>query len=227
MLILSKSIAAIVFSTDFFVSTRRENQKASLLRYNHIRCWLNQIDTLSEPPLYLMVSSCRLSCWSGTESLTKSFLQKDMKFHMSSLKSSTIFLDCALFPCPLEKDEFCFPVRMYGLPSSMTYLGKPKKRCSVLFGYTITLGSRCLNNRAFLNVIWKMTYFSLRAEIHWVCWICWCGGCTYFVFAMASSRKNWSTGKVRPKMWEIMNEKKGQFSNKQFAQYIMPGLEKK
>lgn len=59
-----------------------------------------------------MVSSCRPSCWSGMESLTKSFLQKDMKFHMSSPKSSTMSLGIPLLPRPLVEDEFCFPERM-------------------------------------------------------------------------------------------------------------------
>lgn len=45
-----------------------------------------------------------------------------MKFHMSSLRSSTMFLVCALVAGPLEEDAFCLPERVYGLPSSMTYL---------------------------------------------------------------------------------------------------------
>lgn len=51
-----------------------------------------------------------------------------MKFHMSSLRLSTMFLGCALFAGPLEEDAFCLPERMYGLPSSMTYLEENERK---------------------------------------------------------------------------------------------------
>lgn len=51
-----------------------------------------------------------------------------MKFHMSSLRSSTMFLGWALFAGPLEEDAICLPERTYGLPSSMTYLREVKDK---------------------------------------------------------------------------------------------------